>query len=130
MQIADCFRSAIQSVAISKSKDELNQRVLTACFKANFLLLGQLPNHTKKRRSNWRGEVELNEYRTLFYLRSDTQRVSEMIHYEYTQLHPDKKDSCFSRLIEQRRKHPKNDHAVLQWIRQNEPKLFAQFNKA
>ncbi len=130
-QIALRFRAAIQSISIAKSKDEVNQRALAACIEANFLLLGQLPNNGRKRRTNWRGTVELGDYRTLFYVRTDTQRVAEMIHHEYKKLRGDDyESSCFARLIRQRQKHPKDDHTVLKWIRQNEPALFDRFNKA
>jgi hypothetical protein len=75
--------------------------------------------------------VELGDYRSLFYARTDTQRVSEMIHHEHKKLRGDDYErSCFARLIKQRQKHPKDDHTVLQWIRENEPALFERFNKA
>jgi hypothetical protein len=72
----------------------------------------------------------LADYRTLYFIRTLEQRVQEIIDYAYKHCDMSEEESLFTRLIEQKRKHPNDPEKVLDWIRESEPETYGKFNTA
>jgi hypothetical protein len=115
-----------------RSKDKLFQAAVEMLIETQFELLGRMPR-------NWRpgaiGRVhhskyqDLADYRTLYYVRTPDQRLQEIIDFAYETSDMSEEESLFTRLIEQRRKHPKDPEKILEWVRENESQTHKRFNQ-
>ena len=126
--IAVC-RTAEEEIGGAKTKDAVTQHALTCAVGINFLLLGRCPDNFFKEKAGFDSVTDLSAFRTLAYVRTPKQQLAEIIHYA-GQPRVQYEGSLFSRIMTIRQKHPKDDLRVLDWIRKNEPDLYARFNKA
>lgn len=127
-KVSSRFSEAADQVKSAKTKDEAVLAALTAAIGANFELMGRLPRNWRKAKADWRSAVDLSAYRTLGYVRTDRQRIQQILDYCYNQPQPNEGPGLFEEIIDIRNKHPHDDARVLSWIRDNKPTLFSQFN--
>jgi hypothetical protein len=127
-EIADRCNVAVNSLRRSNTIDAVTQHAVQGAFEVIFLLLGRLPRNWQKPVAGFRSTVELAKFRTFTYVRTDTQRVDEMVDYAYRQKQG-REAELFDRVIAVRLRHPRNDRKVLDWIRANEPELYRRFNR-
>ena len=129
-EITGICESAIETIGRAKTKDEVTQWALNYTFHMIFLLLGRFPKNWRKTKAGWQSNVALSEFRTLAYIRTPKQKVAQVLAYAYQHMPAESEDSEFSRIIAAKQRHPHDESRVLAWIRSNEPKLYARFNKA
>jgi hypothetical protein len=116
-----------------KSKDKLVQAALHLLIETQFELLGRMPRNWKPGttgRAHHSKYQDLADYRTFYYIRTPEQRLQEIIDYAYRHCDMSEDENLFTRLIEQRHKHPHDPEKVLGWVRENEPETYGEFNTA
>ncbi len=127
-EIARHCLAAVEAITRSKTKDEVAQRALVYAIELGFHLLGRFPHNSRRSGAVWQSNTHLSKFRTLNYVRTPKQRIDQILEYAF-RLPGEYEGSLFERLIRQRKAH-RDDLVVLDWIRENEPKVFTKFNKA
>lgn len=133
-QILERFDRFDSNAPRLKSKDKLVQAALMLLIESQFELLGRMPHNWQPGRTSrvhHSKYQDLADYRTLSYVRTPEQQLKEIVDYAYKRTcDMSEDDSLFTRVIEQKRKHPKAPEKTLNWIRENEPRTYEKFNKA
>jgi hypothetical protein len=119
--------TAIDSVRRANSKDEICCSALTFAFELCFEILGELPNNWQTRKAHYHHITELSKYRTLNYIRTDSQKAGYILDLAYRdQLN--KKDPQFDVLIKKFTGDcAKNPRRFLSWLRSEHKSLYDRY---
>lgn len=129
-KIVDCLSNARAATKRARTKDGATQAALAGLIESSFLFLGRLPTNSKRGKAGWKTKLNLDDYRTLYYVRTPEQRFKEMQHYAHFVGWSDHDASLFKIVMDIRARHREDNLAAIEELREKAPALYRRFHRS